>query len=219
MAPRMRVPQGTARVRVAVQLPELPAEGFYTGGKRKLGPKRKPLAEQLRTSPLAVKPPRRSYTVNYKLRVLSWLHKKSIPCSPTRLREPTLAEAANTFKIPVANLGKWQKEEQQGKYLEPSAAAGMIGGGGRRRKWTEMERILYDLFQHRSAEGKVVRRSWFRHNAKRIHNETYSTTNVSEFKFSNGWFQEFLSWHKIRLRAITNKASQLPNDYIHTIIG
>ena len=181
MAPRRRARQGTARVRVVIQLPELPAGRFYAGEKRKPGPKRRLLAAQLRTSPKAVQQPRRSYTVNYKLRVLSWLQKLSIPCGPTRLREPTLVEAAHRFKIPVANLGKWQKEERQGKYLEPSAVACRIGGGGRQRKWAEMERILYDLFRHGRAEGKVVRRSWFRHNAKRIYSETYTTTNVSEF--------------------------------------
>jgi len=219
MAPRRRAQQGTARVRVTVQLSELPAGRFYAREKRKPGPKRKLLAKQLRTSPPAVQQPRRSYTVNYKLRVLSWLQKPSIPCGPTRLREPTLAEAANRFKIPVANLGKWQKEERQGKYLEISAMACRIGGGGRRRKWAEMERVLYDQFRHRRAEGKVVWRSWFRYNAKKIYSETYTTTNVSEFRFSNGWFRGFLSWHKITLRAITNKASQLPSDYIDTIIS
>jgi len=40
------------------------------------------------------------------------------------------------------------------------------GGEGRRRKWVEMERKLYESFRQRRAEGKVVRMSWFRQNAK-----------------------------------------------------
>jgi len=219
MAPRRRAQQSTARIRVAPQLPELPAGRFYAGERRKPGPKRKLLAKQLRSTPPAVKQPRRSYTVNYKLCVLSWLQKPSIPCGPTRLREPALGEAANRFKIPLPNLGKWQKEEQEGKYLEPSALACRIGGGGRRRKWAEMEGTLYDLFRHRRAEGKVVRRSWFQHNAKQIYTQTYTTPDISEFRFFHGWFRGFLSWHKITLGAITNKASQLPSDYLATIIG
>ena len=121
MAPQNRAQQCTAQARIAVQLPELPVVRFYVGEKRKPSPRGKLLAVQLRTSPRAVQQPRRFYTVNYKLRVLSWLQKPSILCGPTRLREPTLAEAAYRLKIPVANLGKWQKEKRQGKYLEPSA--------------------------------------------------------------------------------------------------
>ena len=96
-----------------------------------------------------------------------------------------------------------------------------LEGGGRRRKWVEMERKLYDSFRQRRAEGKVVRRSWFRQNAKRLYAETYSSSNtiVSQFCFSNGWFRGFLSWHRITLRAITNKASQLPVDYIEALVN
>ena len=65
----------------------------------------------------------------------------------------------------------------------------------------------------------MVRRSWFRQNAKRLYTETYSDTTVSQFCFSNGWFRGFLSWHKITLRAITNKASQLPIDYIDALVN
>jgi len=65
----------------------------------------------------------------------------------------------------------------------------------------------------------VVRRSWFRQNAKRLYTETYSDTTVSQFCFSNGWFRGFLSWHMITLRAITNKASHLPIDYIDALVN
>jgi len=129
-----------------------------------------------------------------------------------------LAEAAKRFRIPAGTLGKWRKEEKSGKYLEPSAIARRLEGGGRKRKWVEMERILYDQFRYRRAEGKVVQRSWFRQNAKRIYSEKYPILNVSEFQFSNRWFRGFLSWHRITLRAITNKASQLPSDYLSAII-
>ena len=81
-----------------------------------------------------------------------------------------------------------------------------------------MEHILYDQFRHRRVEGKVIHLSWFCQNPKRIYSETYPTLNVSEFQFSNGWFRGFLFWHKITLRAITNKVSQLPSDYRVTII-
>jgi len=80
-----------------------------------------------------------------------------------------------------------------------------------------MERILYDRFRHRRAEGKVVGQSWFRQNAKKIYEKTYPTI-VSQFCFSNGWFRGFLSWHKITLRAITNKASQIPTDCVTALL-
>jgi len=130
-----------------------------------------------------------------------------------------MREAAERFKIPFGNLGRWQREEKAGNYLEVSASARRLEGGGRRRKWVDMERRLYECFRQRRAEGKIVRRSWFRQHAKRLYSETYPSTMVSQFRFSNGWFRGFLSWHKITLRAITNKASQLPIDYIEALVN
>ena len=51
--------------------------------------------------------------------------------------------------------------------------------------------------------------------------KTYSSSNtlVSQFCFSNGWFRGFLSWYRITLCAITNKASQLPVDYIEALVN
>jgi len=82
-----------------------------------------------------------------------------------------------------------------------------------------MERKLYDSFRQRRAERSVMRQSWFRQNAKQLFVETYSGTLVSQFCFSNRWFQGFISWHRITLCAITNKASQLPPDYIEALLN
>jgi len=99
-----------------VKLPELTAKKFYAGKRKKPGPKPSLLVKQLGVSPPAVKQARRSYTINYKLCVLSWLVWPFIPCGPTKLREATLAEAAKHFRIPAVTLGKWRKEEKSGNY-------------------------------------------------------------------------------------------------------
>ena len=218
MPQRGQASRGSAHSKVHITLPELPASKFYAGESTKRGPKRKFLANRSRAAPSAVSSSRKSYTINYKLRVVSWLQMPVIPNGPSRFRVHTLAEGANRFMIPVGNLGRWVREEKAGHYLTTSAMSRRIEGGGRQRKWIEMERILYDRFRYRRAEGKVVRRSWFRQNAKKIYEETYPTT-VSLFCFSNGWFRGFLSWHKITLRAITNKASQLPTDYVTALVN
>lgn len=78
---------------------------------------------------------RKSYTINYKLRVLSWLQTASIPCGPSKFQQPTIREAADQFKIPFGNLGRRQREEKAGRYLEISASARRLEG---ERKEEEM---------------------------------------------------------------------------------
>ena len=221
MAPRRA--NRSARSRVVVPLAELPVTKLYAGIKKRKGPKRQ-LLEQKPPAPPKKSPAahsRKSYTIKYKLRVLAWLGSQCIPCSPSRFREPTVGETAKRFRISAKNIVRWRAEERAGKYLEVSASARRVGGGGQRRKWEEMERDLYDRFRRRRAEGKVVRRSWFRQNAVSLFQKVYGSQEegLIRFRFSNGWFRSFLSWHQISLRAITNKASQLPSDYISTIIS
>jgi len=96
-----------------------------------------------------------------------------------------LQEAATRFKIPRENLGRWQKEERAGNYLEASAMSRRLTGGGKGRRWVDMELKLYQNLQQRRAEGKVVDRSWLQHNAKQLHGETYPDKGVSESRFSD----------------------------------
>ena len=70
--PARRSNQPSGRVRVYPDIPPVPAEKFYAGVKKKRGPQRKPLAEVLQSAKREVSNPYQSYTVSYKLRVLSY---------------------------------------------------------------------------------------------------------------------------------------------------
>jgi len=115
--------QPCGRVRVYPNIPPLPANKFYAGVKKKCGPRRKPLAEVLRQPSKEVTNPYCSYTVSYKLRVLSYWAGAKIPCGPTKVREPTRKEVAYRFKVPAGNLSRWKKEEAACKFQGPESGA------------------------------------------------------------------------------------------------
>jgi len=207
------------RIHIQSNLPALPADPFYAGIKKKPGPKRRPLSVALLKPKNPTLNPHRSYTVNYKLRILSYWSSKCIPCGPTRFREPTRAEVADRFQIPATNLSRWRREEEAGHYQEAKGRQHRVLGGGRQRRWKEMERELFELFRERRAMGRPVRRSWFRRVSKELIEKHYGEGEANLFCFSNGWFRGFLSWHQISLRAITNKASKLPQDFGEAILN
>lgn len=142
--PARRASQRSERIQVQPDLPPLPADKFYTGIRKKRGPARKPLVEVLRCPPKEVANPYRSYTVSYKLRVLSYWIGTKIPYGPTKIREPTRAEVAHRFKIPAGNLSRWKKEEEEGKFTTQKAGQRLAGGGGRGRLWAAMEKVLFE---------------------------------------------------------------------------
>ncbi|RPB01809.1 hypothetical protein L873DRAFT_1566635, partial [Choiromyces venosus 120613-1] len=186
---------------------------------KKPGPKRKQLAESLRAAPRRVEYPYRSYKVSYKLRVLSYWITPSIGAGPTQLRKPTRAETATRFGVPEANLSRWKKEEQEGKFQGLTLEQYRVPGGGRRRKWEVLERALYEKFRYRRASGGIVRRGWFRRVSKELFLQHYPDEAQTSFCFSNGWFRRFLSFHQVSLRFVTNTASQLPSDFSNAILN
>jgi len=211
-------PKICGRIKVQPVLPPLPADRFYAGVKKKRGPARKSLTEVLHAQPKR-KPgnPYRSYTVSYKLRVLSFWFGKTIPCGPNTFREPTRLEVAVHFKLPVGNLSRWKKAEKEGKFLLQTRSQRRQGGGGRHRQWGEMERMLYEEFRERRALGRPVRRGWFRRVSKELFQKAYPGDSLT-FRFSNGWFRRFLNSHQISLRFVTNTASKLPIDFADAIV-
>jgi hypothetical protein len=208
------------RKKVDVVLPPLSADRFYAGIKKKPGPKRRAIIEVSRVAPKPVGSRHCSYSVSYKLRVLSYWNSSSIPIGPSRKRQPTRKEVADRFKIPCSNLTRWQREEKAGKFLLQGSLQKRGFGGGRTRKWIAMERILYQQFLERRGKGQVVRRSWFRRTSRQLFEQVYSFPEKKRFAFSNGWFCGFLSWHQISLRFVkANKASQLPSDFTESILS
>lgn len=146
---------------VKVILPPLSADRFYAGVKKRPGPKRSSVADAPRVPPKPVESRYCSYTVSYKLRVLSYWYIPSIPIGPSAKRKPTRREVAHRFKIPPSNLTRWQKEEEGGKFQTQASSQKRAIGGGRARKWVDLERELYKKFLEHRGMGKVVRRGWF----------------------------------------------------------
>lgn len=126
--------QPSGRVCLYPDLPRLHADKFYAGVKTKRGPKCKSFADVLQCPKKQVSNPYRSYTVRYKLRVLSYWIAAEKPCGPTRVQEPTREEVAFWFKVPAGNLTRWRKEEEQGKFIAQRADQRRAGGGGRGRQ-------------------------------------------------------------------------------------
>lgn len=209
----------------------IPPGGFYAGVRKRPGPKRKPVSERQLNPPPPVKNQNRPYTVRYKLRVLSYWHHTQIRSGPTTFRQPLRAEVSKRFKIPVTNLLRWKKGEQDLLNSLSTQRRTPVSI----RPWAEMEVQLYSKFIERRGKGKAVRIGWFRRNSKELWTSIYlgpaegldtPTTrgsvageNLKVFCFSNGWFRGFLYWHNISLRFSTNKASQLPIDYEESILN
>jgi len=128
-------------------------------------------------------------------------------------------EVAYRFKVPARNLSRWKKEEAAGKFKDQKAGQRRAGGGGRGRLWMEMEKALFEQFRERRAIGRPVRRGWFRKVSRELFQIHYPEKDLALFRFSNGWFRNFLRWHQISLRCITNTASKLPGDFGGAILA
>ncbi|KAI9661071.1 MAG: hypothetical protein M1821_009398 [Bathelium mastoideum] len=81
------------------------------------------ISDQTYTAPPRVKRLERSYTREFKLKVLQFLHhhrvREEIPCPygwsepKIRIRKPYLREAAIHFQIPAQNISHWRKKEEE----------------------------------------------------------------------------------------------------------
>jgi len=85
-------------------------------------------------------------------------------------------------------------------------------------RWKELEKELVTAFAERSRAGHIVRCGWFECTAKRLFVEIYPDSFV-EFRFSQRWFNRFLSRNKITLHIITNKAQETPAECFTIIIN
>jgi len=185
---------------------------------KKKGRNCKPLAEVLRYSQQEVSNLYRSYTVSYKLRVLSYWTGAKLPCSPTRVREATWEDVGFWVKIPAGNLSQWRKKELEGKLVAQTAGQPWAAGGGRGRIWLEMEKALLDQFRERRAMGSPVQRGWFCQVSTGLFQIQYPEREPTSIHFSNQWFSRFLRWHQISLQCIANTASKLPEHFAEAIL-
>jgi len=158
----------------------------------------------------------RSYTREFKLQVLSYLHNHQIPIGPTRYRPPTEIEVSAHFLVSRATLRDWIKPGSMDTII--NAPKGTRTSRGSKGKWPEIEEELYASYRVRRDEGKAVRRAWFRRKAEKCFHSSYPQS-ATTFTFTNGWFCGFLSRYRITLRFPTNISQQLPADYVNPCIN
>ena len=189
----------------------------------------KPISER---TPKQYRKPRQrvqqSYSREFKIKVLEWWTYERIEYPSTgpssqqvECRAPLMREVSERYRVPVTTLHNWR--ENQEKIIGGRKGSRGSGKGGGRCKWPELEANLYKKYQHRREERKAIRRRWFQQQARLSYHECYPAANtpvtVEDFRFSNGWFQGFLSRHSITLRFATNVSQKIPSEYVSAILS
>lgn len=85
--------------------------------------------------------------------------------------------------------------------------------------WPEMEQELFQIFVAQREAGQLIRRGWFRRTATALFKKHYGSIEVHLFVFSAGWFNGFLRRWNISYRALTKKASKMPEKYRRLVIN
>lgn len=176
------------------------------------GPKPKPLNERLYKPPKPIQRIERSYSRERKIEVLLFReHHRIQAIDPNTglliYRQPNFEEIADFWKIPYNTIRNWWNTRET-----------IINSKVGTRQvyttwvcmWPDMEKKLYTKFIQKRAMGTIIRRSWFRREARKLWIETYSGGLIL-FVFSNSWFQGFCRRFDITLRAITRQVSFLYN--------
>lgn len=183
-----------------------------------------------RPKPTQTKPVQRierSYSRERKIQVPLWLKYYRVPNEASntgvntgvKMRPPTLDETACFFQIPKSTIAYWTKPEIS-EWIIQSKLNSRMGATMFLCVWPEMERKLFEAFMERRKLGRAVRDSWFRRKALDLWKECYPQIAgaCDLFVFSQGWFQGFLSRHRIVLGFVTNTAQALPTDYKQEIL-
>jgi len=182
------------------------------------GRKAKPLSDRVYKLRGPIRRIRRSYSRERKIEVLLFLtnHRVAANAAETEYRRPTFAEASAYWKIPLSTIHEWW--EKQEEILQQKAKSHRQSSSTWQCHWPEMEEKLFLAFIKRRQAGGLVRRGWFRRTAIELFKQLYpESTNM--FAFSGGWFNGFLNRWNISCRAITKKASKLPDEYRHLVIN
>lgn len=164
----------------------------------------------------------RSWSQKQKIRALVFLYHHRIPLATSgKFRPPTQAEASLLFGIPQRTLSDWVRKQDQIELVAKGSSARTVHLQHTICKWPELERQLYCLFLECREKGQAVRRGWFRLHSDEIFRKLFPSvgTQLSLFRFSNGWFARFLGRYRISLRCITKTAQKIPEDYRNLIIS
>jgi len=112
--------------------------------------------------------------------------------------------------------------EKRGKGGKVSGAHLRAVLGSRRRKAKKVRGTRASIIRKVSVSAGfrgIVRRGWFRRVSKELFLQHYQEEAHASFRFSNGWFRRFLSFHQVSLQFVTNTASKLPSDFSDAILN
>jgi len=177
------------------------------------GPKPKPLAARPYRPWGPIQRIRRSYSKARKVEVLLFLlhHRVAVEgTAQSQFHPPTKLETSHYWKIPEPTIQLWWVKRDEILQL-PSTARRALPGTWT-CLWPAMEEELFAIFLAEQQKGRLIRRGWFRTQAKELFTKHYSAS-ANMFVFSAGWFNGFLKRWSISCRALTKMSSRLPEKY------
>ncbi|RPB00518.1 hypothetical protein L873DRAFT_1564006, partial [Choiromyces venosus 120613-1] len=183
------------------------------------GPKPKPLASRSHQPRGPIQRIRRSYSKARKIQVLLFLlhHRVAVDgTAQSQFRPPTQLEASRYWKIPEATISQWWLKRDE--ILQLPSTARRAQPATWTCMWPAMEEELFDIFLAERQKGRLIRRGWFRTQARELFVKHYSTS-ANIFVFSTGWFNGFLKRWGISCRALTKISSCLPDEYKKLVVN
>lgn len=182
----------------------------------KLRPGRKPKSLENRIYKPAKRIVRikRSYAREKTVEVLMFLLHHRLP-KGSGLRTPTQVEASKWFKIPQRSIAVWWQNRDL--IVGQKIGARRLPNASWLCMWPELEIELFQRFISERCAGKPIRQGWFRRQSKSLFTKIYSDA-PQIFVFSHAWFTNFQKRWSISSRAITRKASKLPEEYQQLIL-
>ena len=152
-------------------------------------------------------PPHRSYTVAFKLQVITWYREQGAL---------NKKRTADHFHIDRKRLREWlEKEEELLLNRRGSASQKKRLGGGCQPMSPELDQIVLDFLLDERAAGRPVS------NADLVAKARVAARGLDgvdpNFKASDGWLRRFKKRNHVGIRRGTNEAQKLPEDFAEVV--
>lgn len=139
--------------------------------------------------------PRKSYTREFKLRVVE--HYREAREGNTKTR---ISDTARHFNLDDSNVRRWLKSEIKLKHSPKGAKS---HGSGQKSFFPELEKQIHEEFTEIRKQGLEAKSCWFKSRAAEI-------SKGSNFKCSKGWFNNFKKRFHLSHRASASRAHKTP---------
>lgn len=139
--------------------------------------------------------PRKSYTREFKLRVVE--HYREAREGNTKTR---ISDTARHFNLDDSNVRRWLKSEIKLKHSPKGAKS---HGSGWKSFFPVLEKQIHEEFTEIRKQGLEAKSCWFKSRAAEI-------SKGSNFKCSKGWFNNFKKRFHLSHRASASRAHKTP---------